>query len=424
MTQPKSVVLVIDKYSQDAHLAYLTAGVKYPVKYNYQNQTIEYTKEFFSILADLSNIEVGTRVFFYRRRIDEPSYQRGFLGEWKVDTLPYEDLSTHLAYNDSVILGSCPKCRCPVSKLEEREPWCEGCKATLQGHILPLRFALQPLRIYPKYLDDNTAYIDITDQGRLSTLIFRKIYGAGRERSINPILPEESEKLTRLLAKQASSPYASPVQIPIPILHHRLLLNPTPITHYLDFKTQYNFSRWGRSHLYNAEGKLLYETILEFWLIHNLTQRGEQMLRVFDIPCNETIEWFSNQVLFGIGGEKSDVLVLTRDDTGCRVRAIVIELKRQSITAETISQVNTYAYWIAQMATSGVMYASQTRVRNPFTITPIAIGFKLSRNIPSFPNFTFQIPYSQPLTVDVETPRLYTYTINSSANTLELKRIR
>ncbi|GIV04591.1 MAG: hypothetical protein KatS3mg016_0166 [Fimbriimonadales bacterium] len=320
MTQPKSVVLVIDKYSQDAHLAYLTAGVKYPVKYNYQNQTIEYTKEFFSILADLSNIEVGTRVFFYRRRIDEPPYQRGFLGEWKVDTLPYEDLSTHLAYNDSVILGSCPKCRCPVSKLEEREPWCEGCKATLQGHIL--------------------------------------------------------------------------------------------------------FSRWGRSHLYNAEGKLLYETILEFWLIHNLTQRGEQMLRVFDIPCNETIEWFSNQVLFGIGGEKSDVLVLTRDDTGCRVRAIVIELKRQSITAETISQVNTYAYWIAQMATSGVMYASQTRVRNPFTITPIAIGFKLSRNIPSFPNFTFQIPYSQPLTIDVETPRLYTYTINSSANTLELKRIR
>lgn len=29
----KAVVLVVDKYSQDVHLASLTAGVKYPVKY-------------------------------------------------------------------------------------------------------------------------------------------------------------------------------------------------------------------------------------------------------------------------------------------------------------------------------------------------------------------------------------------------------
>ena len=33
-TSQKAVVLVVDKYSQDVHLASLTAGVKYPVKFS------------------------------------------------------------------------------------------------------------------------------------------------------------------------------------------------------------------------------------------------------------------------------------------------------------------------------------------------------------------------------------------------------
>ena len=33
-TPQRAVVLVVDKYSQDVHLASLTAGVKYPVKFS------------------------------------------------------------------------------------------------------------------------------------------------------------------------------------------------------------------------------------------------------------------------------------------------------------------------------------------------------------------------------------------------------
>jgi hypothetical protein len=68
----RAVVLVVDKYSQDVHLASLTAGVKYPVKFSSQSG-IEYTRGFYSILADLANVQPGVRVFFYRRRIDEAS---------------------------------------------------------------------------------------------------------------------------------------------------------------------------------------------------------------------------------------------------------------------------------------------------------------------------------------------------------------
>jgi len=233
----KAVVLVVDKYSQDVHLASLTAGVKYPVKFSSQ-AGIEYTRGFYSILADLANVQPGIRVFFYRRRIDEPPEGRGFIGEWEADGSPYEDLLREIAYGNLKILGRCPKCGCPVSRLPDKksqnksysQPHCESCKTELEGHILPLRFPLKLFHPYQRYLDDNTAYVDITDEGRLSTLIFRKVYGAGRERSVNPILPEEAEKLRRLLQRveregknhQVSLPSASPHNPPptVQTLHH------------------------------------------------------------------------------------------------------------------------------------------------------------------------------------------------------------
>ena len=196
----KAVVLVVDKYSQDVHLASLTAGVKYPVKFSRQSGT-EYTRGFYSILADLANVQPGVRVFFYRRRVDEPPEARGFIGEWEADGTPYEDLQTAIAHDTQQILGCCPDCGCPVSKLADGRPCCESCGVVLAGHILPLRFPIKQVHPYSCYLDDNTAYVDITDDGRLSTLIFRKVYGAGRERSVNPILPEEAEKVRRLLAR-------------------------------------------------------------------------------------------------------------------------------------------------------------------------------------------------------------------------------
>ena len=199
-TSQKAVVLVVDKYSQDVHLASLTAGVKYPVKFSNQ-AGIAYTRGFYSILADLANVQPGVRVFFYRRRVDEPPEARGFIGEWEAIDAPYEDLQTDMSYGTLTIFGCCPHCQCPVSELTEDEPRCKSCKQGLLGHILPLRIPLGQFHTYSRYLDDNTAYVDITDNGRLSTLIFRKVYGPGRERSVNPILPEEAEKVRRLLAR-------------------------------------------------------------------------------------------------------------------------------------------------------------------------------------------------------------------------------
>lgn len=411
----KSVVLVVDKFSQDVHLAYSTAGVKCPVAYNSATKQVEYTSGFFSILADLANVHEGVRVFFYRRRIDEPPEMRGFIGEWQATSVPYVDYSSNLVYGTLQILGSCSRCGSPTSSLQEGTPVCSACGDMLPGHILPLRFPFSPVQPYPRYLDDNTAYIDITDAVRLSTLIFRKITGAGRERSVNPVLPEEGEKLRRLLTRVVNSSRHGmvnfPQSMPVPP-------SGTLITTFLNFQQQYPLHRRGTSLLYDqSSGILFYETILEFWLIYTLSSQPQWLVNAFGLSPNEDIEWFSNQILFGIGGEKSDVLILMRDrKSGLRCRAIVVELKRETVDSHSLAQVKGYSYWIAQLATA------QIQAQSPFIITPIAIGRRVARGVQPFAPFTLTIPYSQPLNVQVDSPRVYTYTVDPTLNTLILQR--
>lgn len=420
-----AVVLVVDRYSLNVHLATLTAGVKYPVHYDRAKGMIYYTKEFYSILADLANIQPGTRIFFYKRRIDEPPDQRGFLGEWQAATLPnknilvYEDLTNSLVAGQRKILARCPSCASPVAKLADKAIFCSSCGIDLQdSHILPLRFPIQSVHAFSRYLDDNTAYVDVTDNGRLSTLIFRKIYGAGRERSVNPVLPEEVEKLRRLLQRVHTQGFNA--QVPAPIGTSPNVQGVKSIFDYLDFTQQYPLkcgNQLVKGYLYDTQGELVYETVLEFWIVRKLAQNPVALLQALGIPLqNETPEWFANQILFGIGGEKSDILILTRDAEGKRCRAIVIELKKGTVDQKACEQVKHYAYWIAQLVTANVS------VSNPFIITPVIIGFNKSKSISLFSKYSFHIPYQIHLNVQVESPHIYRYEVDATHNTLRLLR--
>jgi hypothetical protein len=263
-------------------------------------------------------------------------------------------------------------------------------------------------------LDDNTAYVDITDEGRLSTLIFRKVYGKGRERSVNPILPEESEKLRRLLARVARENKNQ--QIPSFASSSPQISGPShpSLNNYLNFRNSFSLLLRGRGYspLYDtASGEVIYETILEFWLVSELSRDPSSILEKLSIPPNEQLEWFANQVLFGIGGEKSDVLLLLRNAAGERCRAIVIELKKGAVNLKSLEQIKSYAYWIAQLVTAQV----QSSVQRPFRIMPVIIGHRISRGTKPFSSFQFQIPYTQPLDVVVEAPMIFRYSVESAS---------
>ncbi len=404
-----AVVLVVDKFSLPVHIGTQVAGVKYPV--SVADDRIVLTKGFFSILSDLSNIIQNTEIFFYQRRVDEPSGSRGFLGVWEPRPVSdkgyfvYEDTEVDIEHPAGQILARCPYCKRFDSKIQENQVVCSGCNERISGHILPLRIPIQPKKTYQKYLDDNTAYIDITDEGRLSTLIFRKLYGAGRERSVSPILPEESEKIRRLLNRvQHTSTIPTPTSVP----HNPPQQVSFIQQKYLDFKFR-NYLIYNKkaifTSIYNSEGIFRYETILEFWLINKIAYQFDELMRDFEIASEERLEWFGNQVLFGIGGERSDIVLLFRNNSNKRCRAIVIELKRETIDNNTFAQLSQYAYWIAQLVTANI----QEEVTNPFYITPITIGHHSAKNLTLSKSFEFIIPYSTPLTVRVETPRVFTY---------------
>lgn len=423
-----AVVLVVDKYSLPAHLATLTAGVKYPTNYDVSTRRVCYTKEFFSILADLANVRDGTRVFFYRRRIDEPPEDRGFIGEWEATELEsarfvvYEDLHQDLGQGDALILARCAHCGAPSSSLQDGKPICACCGAALLGHILPLRFPIRPAQQFSRYVDDNTAYVDITDKGRLSTLIFRKVYGAGRERSVNPILPEEAEKLRRLLERTQAQGLNSLVHAHSPSQSQQPSPQARSIYRYLSFTSSFALKRGSacvNGRLYDAQGSVVYETILEFWFMYQLGNNPNFVYQYLNVPESEVVEWFGNQVLFGIGGEKSDILILTQNGEGKRCRAIVIELKKGAIDQQACNQIQKYAYWIAQLVTF------QRAHQDPFYITPILIGYKKARNVSSVPKYGFTLPLplastTATLQVVVEPLTILRYRYDPSVNNIIL----
>ena len=117
-----------------------------------------------------------------------------------------------------------------------------------------------------------------------------------------------------------------------------------PIYEYLDFSKRDNL-KIGRKlkkdqPLYHPDGRVLYETILEFWMVQKLKQNPKKLMNLFQIPENENVEWFANQILFGIGGEKSDIIVLTKNENSIRCKALVIELKRDIIDKKACEQIN------------------------------------------------------------------------------------
>ena len=55
--------------------------------------------------------------------------------------------------------------------------------------------------------------------------------------------------------------------------------------------------------------------------------------------------------------------------------------------------------------------------------TPIAVGRRVKRGTQPFVKFQFQIPYTPSLTVVVDSPRVFTYSVDSANNTLQLSRV-
>lgn len=254
-------VFVVDSESYPVHRDRLFCGVKNPPKLNAKDAL---NTARFGLYADLKALRVGDIVFFYQMRIKEERLDRGFRGIFKVKSDPFFDTATIDGVPQSIgvlgsankkVLGKCPNCSSDISEGKRNEKviitqkngkqkqkeidvyYCKHCNKRLDFHILPNRVLIEPIAFFTNengseaVVDDNTAYIDrnyIKDNlPILWTMLFRKTYGRGRERSITHILPDEAHKLEVIFNEKFKKvqllntiPYQKPTtasQITIPL---------------------------------------------------------------------------------------------------------------------------------------------------------------------------------------------------------------
>ena len=389
-------VFVVDANTFPVHRDRLFCGVKNPYNENTRH----------GLYADLFALRLGDLIFFYQSRIDEPRKERGFRGIYRAISAPFFDKTDVRGVGDSrglKVFGKCPNPKCgePYSLqsgkagvLGPRK--CPVCKTEHAQHILPNRVLIEAVSYYLNPVDDNTAYINHTNHGMLWTMLFRKTFGAGRARSITHILPEEAQKLARLLRRVNTNKsygshefkrYKEPKQINEKSID--LNLGPGPETKF--------------------------ESSLEAWVIRNIDRNVPVLSETIGPP--EELEYFGNNVLYGIGGEKVDILCL-HENRGVRYKATVIELKRGAVSEGALSQIDDYAYWVGQLSTAN----TPTPIEN-FAIQPVLVGGGASPNLKkklgSFKPWSFPIPLAKKCNVTVKKPILLEYSVSKKTIVFE-----
>jgi len=342
---PAGHVFAVDRYTFPVHKDRQFCGVLNP-----ENEMTRY-----GLYADLMALRKGDYVFFYQYRTDETKEERGFRGVYKVLSNPFFDESDVRGIGVSkglTVKGKCPVCGTPFSLKAGKEQRlgkrrCPNCGDEHGNPILPNRVLIDTEEYYINPVDDNTAYINHTNHGMLWTMLFRKTFGAGRARSITHILPEETEKLIRLLKRLNSNG---------PLKEH-------------GFKPYTTVQNVNKSAIKLALGngpKVLYESKLEAWFMKNADKNRPVLADI--IGDVKELDYFGNNVLYGIGGEKVDVLCL-HSIGGKRYKATVFELKKDNVTKKALEQINDYSYWVAQLATAYLEYPIKK-----FEIQPVLIG--------------------------------------------------
>lgn len=393
-------VFVVDADSYPVHRDRLFCGIKNPNKTSKMRNTgtERPNSSYYGLIADLITLRLGDYVLFYQMRKDEAKFDRGFRGIFEVVSEPFSDYSDidglpnstgSLGSKDRKVLGKCPFCQTNLSELANAktgEKFCRNCQKPLDFHILPNRVLIKPIKLFEDPIDDNTAYIDrnFIDEKLpvLWTMLFRKTSGEGRARSITHILPEEYKKLIKIFETNCKISSSNNFQPYKPSASQNINIP-------LDT---------------DENGELKIEAFLEAWLMANI---GKSNIDGLDeiIGDSNKIEYFGNNVLYGIGGERVDILIIHNDGKE-RTKATVIELKKGKIISKDIKQIKDYTKWMSQLVFGDDTSSSKLKIQ------PVLIGLKADIK---------QINEAKNLITDTQKPILMEYIIKD--NKIKFNRV-
>ncbi|MEO0127275.1 MAG: hypothetical protein ABIL44_05960 [candidate division WOR-3 bacterium] len=258
------------------------------------------------ILADLSCIRKGDRVFFYEIGV-------GFHGIYETVSLPFIDEDEIEGRDRKYLFGN-----------ENNSHFIRG------SLILPNRVLIEPKKYLVKPVNEwrnasRSAFGRFTSAIDLRSPFYKKALGRGK--SITHLFPEEEATLIELLMevnngqvkKLDYKPYKP--RDPKPI---KFDLTPT------------------------GNGEVKYEKILEGWIIQNLDNPSSKMDSF--LGDLKEIECFANYVPVSIAGGNLDIVVFHRKNNK-RYKITIIELKKGMVKQDDINQIKNYVKWAAENLT-------------------------------------------------------------------------
>ncbi len=364
MVEPKYHVFVVDSNTYPVHTGKGFCGVKNPKGGGRVG-----------LLSDVKTYRKGDFVIFYQMRVGESPLNRGFRDVFKIISDPFYD-DSEVEFEGNKVLGKCPVCGYPYSEEIKKESgnYIQKCsnpenqhELPREQHILPYRVLIEPVMRFDKPVDDNTAYVDAEDYGELPTLRWRKVTGAGRARSAQRILPEEAEKLIRLMNKINNNIQTKNARttnyIPISSTTNKLIPETLKIKRDTSGGILFSVKR---------DGSFSGEYGLETWMLENIDKEVPVLKEI--VGKLDELEFFGNNVQYGVGGENADILLLHKKN-GKRFKVTVIELKKDGVNLDTVDQVlsptkQNYARWIGQLVTANCNPSIEK-----LEIQPVMVGF-------------------------------------------------
>ena len=292
------------------------------VKDKGEGKLVEKTRA--DVLADLSCIREGDRIFFYEISV-------GFHGIFKAFGKPFIS-EEEIEFNGKYLFGN-----------ENNPHYKEG------DLITPNRILIKPFRIFKSPISEMKAFGRFISAVDLRSIFYKKVLGRGK--SITHLFPEEEQKLTKLLSEnneiiEIKTDSYEPI--------HKKEVE-------FDLKP-------------NSQNEVKFEKILEGYIIQNI----EEILPKIDDMKNLEIECFANYVPVTIAGGNLDIVVFLKDKNGKRNQISIIELKKGKLIEKDIEQLEGYIKWatenLAQILKENNKKIEIDLINNMSIIKPIIIG--------------------------------------------------
>ena len=246
------------------------------------------------ILADLSCIRPGDRIFFYNTDPGRQSF-------WGI----YE-ATTRLYYDESAV------------GFEKTTDPSQG--------VAPYRFGVRPLLKLEKPVRENNLLLRKNAARDFRSAFFKKVLNRGK--ACTHLFPDETEALTKALLTQNDNIPEAPTA-------------KAPPTHYSEMPPKADI----------VGKKFSLEKELEWWLTYHLDSH-EECRKIFGALGD--IEMFANYVPISIAGGNIDLVVYHRTaaaDIDIRHKISIVELKKDKANATAMREIENYTRWFVQNIT-------------------------------------------------------------------------